>query len=98
MCENTREANRAGDYLGQLREFADDQLLVIHTDRSGEIAKDDLDVALKDCRARRWCEDATRLAGRTWAYEKVGQVAFDAYTGGDLDGLRRFIAANDDQP
>jgi hypothetical protein len=60
--------------------------------------REDLDVALKDRRARRWCEDATRLAGRAWAYEKVGQAAFDAYTGGDLDGLRRFIAANEDQP
>ena len=42
----------------------------------------------------------TRPASRAGRgqYEKVGQVAFDAYTGGDLDGLRRFIAANDDQP
>ena len=31
MCENTREADRAGDYLRQMPEFADDQLLVIHT-------------------------------------------------------------------
>ncbi len=54
--------------------------------------QEDLDVALKDRRARRWCADSTRLAGREWAYEKVVQQTFDAYTGGDLDGLRRFIA------
>jgi hypothetical protein len=41
------------------------------------------------------CEGATRLAGREWAYEKVGQATFDAYTGQDFDGLRRFIAAGD---
>jgi type III restriction enzyme len=56
--------------------------------------QEDIDVALKDRRARRWCEDATRLAGNEWAYEKARQHVFDAYTGGDLDGLRRFIAAS----
>jgi type III restriction enzyme len=55
--------------------------------------QEDLDVEMKDRRARRWCEDATRLAGVSWAYEKVGQRTFDAYTGEDLQGLRRFIAA-----
>jgi type III restriction enzyme len=55
--------------------------------------QEDIEVALKDCRARRWCQDATRLAGSEWAYEKVNQHVFDAYTGGDFDGLRRFIAA-----
>ena len=45
MCENTLAADEAGDYLRQLPDFAGDQLLVIHTNRSGEITKDDLDVA-----------------------------------------------------
>ena len=70
----------------------DDSCLIVETK-----GREDLDVALKDRRARRWCEDATRLAGRAWAYEKVGQAAFDAYTGRDLDGLRRFVAAGEDQ-
>jgi type III restriction enzyme len=69
--------------------LTDDTCLIVETK-----GQEDLDVALKDRRARRWCEDATRLAGRAWAYEKVGQNVFDAYTGGDLDGLRRFIAAD----
>jgi type III restriction enzyme len=69
--------------------LTDDSCLIIETK-----GQEDLDVALKDRRARRWCEDATRLAGREWAYEKAGQHVFDAYTGGDLDGLRRFIAAS----
>ncbi|MGC2375546.1 MAG: hypothetical protein WA484_16900 [Solirubrobacteraceae bacterium] len=68
--------------------LTDDACLIVETK-----GQEDLDVALKDRRARRWCVDATRLAGREWAYEKVGQHVFDAYTGGDLDGLRRFIAA-----
>ena len=45
MCENTLAADEAGDYLRQLPDFAGDQLLVIHTNRSGEITKDDLDLA-----------------------------------------------------
>ncbi len=68
--------------------LTDDSCLIVETK-----GQEDLDVALKDRRARRWCEDATRLAGRAWAYEKVSQKVFDAYTGQDLDGLRRFIAA-----
>lgn len=66
----------------------DDTCLVIETK-----GQEDLDVALKDRRARRWCRDAAELSGRDWAYEKVLQRVFDAYTGDDLAGLRRFIAA-----
>jgi len=57
----------------------------------------DLDVALKDRRARRWCRDASDLSGREWAYEKVRQKVFEAYTGDSIDGLRRFIAAGSGQ-
>ena len=48
---------------------------------------------MKDRRARRWCEDAARLSGRDWAYEKVRQKVFDAFDGDTVEGLRRFIAA-----
>ena len=44
----------------------DDSCLIVETK-----GQEDLDVALKDRRARRWCEDATRLSGREWGYEKV---------------------------
>lgn len=70
--------------------MTDDTCLIVETK-----GQEDLDVALKDRRARRWCADATRLAGRDWAYEKVGQHAFHAYTGATMDGLRRFVAASD---
>jgi type III restriction enzyme len=71
--------------------LTDDSCLIVETK-----GREDVGVALKDRRARRWCEDATRLAGRTWTYLKVGQARFDAYTGGDLDGLRRFVVADED--
>ena len=45
MCENTLAADEVGDYLRQLPDFAGDKLLVIHTNRSGEITKADLDLA-----------------------------------------------------
>ena len=56
--------------------------------------QEDLDVALKDRRARRWCEDATRLSGREWAYEKVPQRLFERYDGDSVEGLRRFLDAS----
>lgn len=68
--------------------LVDDSCLVIETK-----GLEDIDVALKDRRARRWCRDAADLSGRDWAYEKVRQKVFDAYTGDDVDGLRRFVAA-----
>lgn len=73
------------DFVARLQ---DDTCLVIETK-----GLEDVDVALKDRRARRWCRDASALSGRDWAYEKVLQRVFDAYTGDDVDGLRRFIAA-----
>ncbi len=68
--------------------LVDDTSLVIETK-----GLEDVDVAHKDRRARRWCRDASDLSGREWAYEKVLQKVFDAYTGDSVDGLRRFIAA-----
>ena len=50
---------------------------------------EDLDVALKDRCARRWCRDPPSCQAATGAYEKVRQRVFDAYTGDDVDGLRR---------
>ena len=51
-------------------------------------------MALKDRRARRWCQDSTRLAGREWAYEKVPQKLFDTFDGDSIEGLRRFLDAS----
>jgi len=73
------------DFVARL---VDDSCLVIETK-----GLEDPEVRLKDQRARRWCRDAAELSGRDWAYEKVLQKVFDAYTGDDVDGLKRFIAA-----
>jgi type III restriction enzyme len=50
MCENTQAADEVGDYLRQLPDFTGDKLLVIHTNRSGEITKADLDIARRAAR------------------------------------------------
>lgn len=78
------------DFIARL---IDDSCLVIETK-----GLEDINVAYKDRRARRWCRDATALSGREWAYEKVLQRVFSAYTGDSMDGLRRFIAAAGGQP
>ncbi len=69
--------------------LSDDTCLIAETK-----GQEDLDVALKDRRARRWCQDATRLAGRPWAYEKVPQKLFDTFDGKTVEGLRRFLHAS----
>ena len=67
----------------------DDTCLIVETK-----GQEDLDVALKDRRARRWCQDATRLAGREWVYEKVPQKLFDGFHGDTMDELRRLLDAS----
>ena len=69
--------------------LADDSCLIVETK-----GQEDLDVALKDRRARRWCKDAARLSGRDWAYEKVPQKLFDSFNGDSVEALRRFLDAS----
>jgi type III restriction enzyme len=38
--------------------------------------REDADVAYKDARARKWCEDATALTGEQWRYLKVPEKEF----------------------
>jgi type III restriction enzyme len=73
------------DFLVRL---VDDTCLLVETK-----GLEDIEVALKDRRAQRWCRDATTLSGREWAYEKVPQSVFDAYAGATMEGLRRTLAA-----
>lgn len=58
MMNDTAEADDVGDYLRSKypSEFAGDKLLIIHTDRSGEVSKKDLDEARKTARE---VDDAT---------------------------------------
>jgi type III restriction enzyme len=69
--------------------LTDDTCLIVETK-----GQEDLDVAHKDRRAGRWCADASRLAGREWAYEKVPQKLFDKFDGDSVEGLRRFLHAS----
>jgi len=69
--------------------LTDDTCLMMETK-----GQEDLDVALKDRRARRWCRDATRLAGREWSYEKVPQKLFDTFDDDTVESLRRFLDAS----
>jgi len=48
-----------------LDEFVGDKLLVIHTDRKGEVSN------------QLWCENATILTGTEWVYRKVLQKEFE---------------------
>jgi type III restriction enzyme len=98
LTMNTRFALEYISKAGALRYYypdfvmrlADDSCLVVETK-----GQEDLDVALKDRRARRWCVDATRLSGRDWAYEKVPQKLFDKFDGDSVEGLRRFLDATE---
>ena len=97
LTMNTRFALEYISKAGALRYYypdfvmrlSDDTCLIVETK-----GQEDLDVALKDRRARRWCQDSTRLAGREWAYEKVPQKLFDTFDGDSIEGLRRFLDAS----
>ncbi|MGI9100040.1 MAG: type III restriction endonuclease subunit R, partial [Solirubrobacteraceae bacterium] len=97
LTMNTRFALEYISNAGALRYYypdfvmrlSDDTCLIVETK-----GQEDLDVALKDRRARRWCQDSTRLAGREWAYEKVPQKLFDTFDGDSVEGLRRFLHAS----
>ncbi|MBA2294934.1 MAG: hypothetical protein H0W16_07355 [Actinobacteria bacterium] len=73
--------------------LTDDSCLILETK-----GLEDVEVALKDQRARRWCRDASRLSGRSWTYHKVPQVAFDQFTGESVNSLCRYLDAREGHP
>jgi type III restriction enzyme len=70
--------------------LTDDTCLVLETK-----GMEDLDVALKDRRARKWCSDASALSGRTWSYRKVPQAAFERFSGESVESLVRYLDARE---
>jgi type III restriction enzyme len=52
---------------------------------------EDAEVARKDRRAERWCEDASRLTGDRWEYLRVPQKVFDALTASTFEQLMRHV-------
>ena len=49
--------------------------------------REDLDVAVKETRARQWCQDATALTGIHWEYLKVLQDDFTTFKPQTLEEL-----------
>jgi type III restriction enzyme len=49
--------------------------------------REDVEVARKDARARKWCEDASSLSGTSWKYVKVPQAIFESTNATDFAGL-----------
>jgi type III restriction enzyme len=97
LTMNSRFALEYISRAGALRYYYPDFVLRLDDDScliAETKGQEDLDVALKDRRARRWCQDATRLSGRDWAYEKVPQKLFDTFDGDSVEGLRRFLDAS----
>ncbi len=41
--------------------------------------REDIDVELKDKRAKLWCEDATRLTKNKWSFKRINQEDFERY-------------------
>ena len=71
----------------------DDTCLVMETK-----GLEDVEVALKDQRARRWCRDVTRLSGRSWSYHKVPQAALEQFSGETVNSLCRYLDAREGRP
>jgi type III restriction enzyme len=54
---------------------------------------EDIEVPIKDDRARKWCRDATDLTGGSWYYVKVPYGIFQSSTAATFDGLYRHAMA-----
>jgi len=54
---------------------------------------EDMEVPIKDDRARKWCHDAADLTGRSWYYVKIPWTVFQETTSTTLDGLYRHALA-----
>ena len=96
LTMNSRFALEYISTTGALRYYYPDFIMRLRNDAHLIVETkglEDIEVALKDRRARRWCRDASNLSGRPWDYEKVPQAVLDAYTGDTMEGLQRFLAA-----
>lgn len=68
--------------------LTDDSCLIVETK-----GLEDIEVARKDKRARKWCRDASRLSGRDWSYVKVRQADFEKFSGNSVKKLCQFLEA-----
>jgi type III restriction enzyme len=72
------------DYEGFLRNYKPDFIVVLD-DKTHYLVEtkglEDINVVLKDQRAKEWCEDATRLTGINWKFYRLNQVLFERNIG-----------------
>jgi len=54
---------------------------------------EDIEVPIKDNRARKWCHDAADLTGQSWYYVKIPWGVFQETTATSFDGLYRHALA-----
>jgi len=54
---------------------------------------EEIEVPIKDNRARKWCHDAADLTGQSWYYVKIPWKVFQETTATTLDGLYRHALA-----
>jgi type III restriction enzyme len=47
----------------------------------------DINVPIKDARARTWCDDSSKIVAQQWHYERVDQKLFEAHHYDSLDEL-----------
>jgi type III restriction enzyme len=68
------------DNAGNLRYYEPDFVFLSDTGEYWVVetkGREDIDVKFKDRTARLWCENASRLTGKSWLYVKVPQEGFD---------------------
>ena len=69
------------DSAGNLRYYEPD-FVVVDTDGGHHVVEtkgmEDINVAHKDNAAHLWCENATALTGKPWAYRKVRQTEYES--------------------
>jgi type III restriction enzyme len=72
------------DYEGFLRNYKPDFIVVLD-DKTHCLVEtkglEDLNVVLKDQRAKEWCKDTTRLTGINWKFYRLNQVFFERNIG-----------------
>jgi type III restriction enzyme len=81
-------------FAGGLRNYRPDFVVRTPGDRMFIVetkGAEDLEVARKDLRAKKWCEDASRLTGQEWKYIKVPEGDFRGYQLRNFAALERLL-------
>jgi type III restriction enzyme len=96
LTQNTRFSIEYLSTRGALRYYYPDFIVRLSDDTHVIVETkglEDVEVARKDVRTRRWCEDASALIGDTREYLKVPEAVFKASSAQTLDQLIRHVEA-----